>query len=154
MKMNKGKIAWTAALLVTGLPLIATGYFQYQRNHFSCEIHATLVDKDDSVESVIYLTLDGAKGIYEASGDYTQAHQPTLSVSNKIYFSYEWEGQDLIMVSDETNPLPKTQQNFRLNMPDFFFHRERGIRMQVMPANNNSYYFFFENNPVFYCSRR
>jgi hypothetical protein len=39
-------------------------------------------------------------------------------------------------------------------MPDFFFHRERGIRMQVMPANNNSYYFFFENNPVFYCSRR
>jgi hypothetical protein len=23
---------------------------------------------------VIYLTLDGAKGIYEASGDYTQAH--------------------------------------------------------------------------------
>lgn len=76
-----------------------------------------------------------------------------MAISNKVGFSYWREGDETIMVSDETNVLPKKKLNYLSYVPDFFQHRERGIRLNILPANADSYYFIYSNSPVIYCTK-
>ncbi|UGB05028.1 hypothetical protein LRS40_01435 [Leclercia sp. G3L] len=53
----------------------------------------------------------------------------------------------------ETNVLPKKHLNYLAYVPDFFQHRERGIRLNILPANADSYFFTYSNSPVMYCTK-
>lgn len=153
MKMNKLTVRWMLIVMAIITPLLAAGYIHYQRDDFSCESHVTLVERHAVIDVLMNFTFDEGKGIYQTSGEYLKDNQPAVALSNNVTFDYWREDGRMIMVSSETNELPKVTLPFRFNIPDFFRHRERGLRMQVVPANSASYYFIYNNSPVFYCSK-
>ncbi|MDI3361335.1 hypothetical protein QQF21_09875 [Lelliottia sp. V89_10] len=153
MKMNKTALSWTLIALAIVTPLLYAWYIHYQRNHFSCESHLTIVDDNYILDVVADYSFSGGTGNYETSGDYIQLGQPPVPISNKIEFNYWREGDSVIMVSSDTNERPKRSQAFRHNIPDFFQVRDRGLKMEIIPANASSYLFIYGNAPVFYCTK-
>ncbi|MCU6669250.1 hypothetical protein M8013_10870 [Enterobacteriaceae bacterium H4N4] len=153
MKMNKLTARWMLTGIAIITPVLAAGYIHHQRDDFSCESRVTVVDKHDYVDVLVSFSFHDGKGLYQASGEDNKPNQPPVAVSNNVMFDYWREDGRMIMVSSETNELPKVTLPFRVNIPDFFRHRERGLRMQVVPANSSSYYFIYNNSPVFYCSK-
>lgn len=153
MKMNKTALSWTLIALVIVTPLLSAWYIHYQRNHFSCESHLTIVDDNYLVDIIADYSFTGGEGLYEASGDYIQLGQPPIPISNKITFNYWRDADNLILVSSDTNERPKRSQPFRHTIPDFFQNRDRGLKMEIIPANASSYLFIYGNAPVFYCTK-
>lgn len=151
--MNKMSLRWTLISLAIATPLLYAGYIHYQRNHFSCEAHSTIVDENYLLDVIARYSFNGGHGFYETSGDYTQHGQSTISISNKIMFNYWREGGSLILFSTETSERPKTNQAYRSTLPDFYHVRDRGLRLQMVPANASSYFFLYGNAPVFYCTK-
>lgn len=151
--MTKTLWRWALITLVVMAPLLYAGYIHYQRNHFSCQVHTTIVDDRYLLDVIASYSFNGGEGVYETSGEYIPHGQPPVAISNKITFNYWQEGGDVIMVSSETNERPKAAQPFRMTIPDFFHVRDRGLRMQIIPANNSSYFFLYGNSPVLYCTK-
>ncbi|WP_213134226.1 hypothetical protein [Citrobacter sp. FP75] len=153
MKMNKGIVIWSLIALAIVTPLLVATYIQHQRKNFSCEIHTTIVYDNSVLDMILDFNLNNGNGTYEAAGEYNENGAPTQSVSNKVSFKYWYEDGQVIMVSDEANPLPKKDEFFRQFIPDFFQHRNRGVRFQITPVNAISYIFTYDDAPVFYCSK-
>ncbi|MFY9997349.1 MAG: hypothetical protein WAK61_20455 [Leclercia sp.] len=152
-KMNKLVVSWVLIVLAIIAPLLAAGYVHLQRDNFSCESNITIVDRHAMVDILMNFSFRDGKGIYQTSGEYIKDNQPPVALSNNVTFDYWREEGRMIMVSSETNELPKATLPFRLNIPDFFRHRERGLRLQIVPANSASAYFIYKNSPVFYCTK-
>lgn len=153
MKMNKIILGWTLMVLAIVTPLIYAGVIHYLRNHFSCESHLTIVDDTYIVDVVADYSFNGGIGNYEASGDYILPGQSPISISNKIAYTYWREADSIVLVSSDTNERPKKNQTYRHAIPDFFHIRDRGLKLQIMPANDSSYLFIYGNAPVFYCTK-
>ncbi|MGL5599707.1 MAG: hypothetical protein ACRDD5_02255 [Silvania sp.] len=153
MKMNNLTLRWGLIILAIVAPLLTAGYIHYQRDNFSCESHITIVENHAVVDVLMNFSFNDGSGIYQTTGEYSKENQPPISLSNNVTFDYWREEGRMIMVSSETNELPKVTLPFRLSIPDFFRHRERGIRLQIVPANSASYYFIYKNSPVFYCTK-
>lgn len=153
MKMNNQRVRWGIIILAILLPLMVAGYLHYQRDNLSCDSHVIIVDKQEVVDLIMNFTLNGGNGSYQVTGEYSKNNQPPEAISNYVSFNYWREDGNIIMISTQTNELPKKQLGYRLNIPDFFQHRERGISMQIAPANDNSYYFIYSHSPVLYCTK-
>ena len=153
MKINKGLLIWSLIALAIAAPLLTAVYIQHQRANFSCEIHTAIVYDNSVLDMILDFNLNNGIGNYEAVGEYKEVGAQSQSVSNKVTFKYWHEDGEVIMVSDETNPLPKKNELFRTFIPDFFQHRDRGIRFQIIPVNATSYIFNYDGAPVFYCSK-
>ena len=153
MKMNKDILFGALAGAAIILPLLGAGYIHYQRDNYSCEIHTVIVDENRVLDVILNFNFDHGTGFYESAGELNEKGEPPTSVSNKILFKYWREDGAVILVSDETNPLPTRYQKFRKDIPDFFQHRERGLRVQITPANAVSDIFTYGGAPVFYCSK-
>lgn len=153
MTMNKQALRWGVIFLLALSPLLVAGYMHYQRNNFSCETHVTIVEQRAVIDIIMNFSFKDGVGSYESSGDYIEANKPPVAISNKVGFTYWREGKEMIMISDETNVLPKKHLNYLSYVPDFFQHRERGIRLNIRPANADSYYFSYSNSPVMYCTK-
>lgn len=151
--MNKPVLRGGIIFLLAISPLLAAGYLHYQRNNFSCETHVTIVESHAVIDTVINFSFNNGVGSYDASGEYTEENKPPVAISNKVAFTYWREGGEMIMVSDETNVLPRKHLHYLASVPDFFQHRERGIRLNILPANADSYYFIYSNSPVMYCTK-
>lgn len=153
MKANKLYLMWVAILLAIATPLLYAGYLNYQRNHFTCGAHAVIVDEDAVLDMITNYTFENGSGSYEGSGKYIKNAQPVLEVSNKVSFNYWRENGRIIMVSNETNELPKRSEPLLDHMPDFYHMRDRGISIDIVRANANNAWFIYGNTPVFYCTR-
>ena len=151
MIMNNKAMRWSIIFLLAVSPLFVAGYLHYQRNNFSCETHVIIVEQGAVIDTVMNFSFNNGVGSYDASGEYIEENAQPVAISNKVGFSYWREGDETIMVSDETNVLPKKKLNYLSYVPDFFQHRERGIRLNILPANADSYYFIYSNSPVIYC---
>ena len=153
MMMNKIMLRWTFIVLAIAAPLLYAWYIHYQRNHFSCEAHVTVVDDNYLLDVMMDYSFMNGEGSYATSGKYTQKGQPPVEVSNKIAFNYWREAGDIIMVSSDTSGRPKRNEAFRLDVPDFFRLRDRGLKVQITPANASSYFIIYRNAPVIYCAK-
>lgn len=151
--MNKPLIH--GALIAFGIiaPLLGAWSIHERRDNFSCQIQAVIVDENSAIDVSMNYTLRNGRGIYESSGEYREKGKPPEAISNKITFNYWNESDKVIMVSNETNALPKKPQAFRDHTPDFFHRRDRGISLKILPANDNSYLFLYDGLPVFFCSK-
>ena len=153
MKTNKLFLLWGAILIAIATPLLCAGYLSYQRNHFTCDAHAIIVDEDAIMDIITNYSFDGGSGSYESSGKYIKGTQPALSTSNNVSFNYWYENGKMIMVSNDTNELPKRTEPLLDQMPDFYHLRDRGISIDIVRANAASYYFVYGHTPVFYCTK-
>jgi len=153
MKMINPVARWALILLAIIAPLLYAWYVHYQRNNFTCESHLTIVDDDSVVDSIMTFTFHNGSGTYDSTGEYSQSGHSPLPISNKIAFKYWREEGSVIMVSSDTNELPKKDEPFRQFIPDFFHQRDNGIRVEIVPVNAASYLFSFGNSPAFYCSK-
>ena len=153
MRMNKKALRWSVIFLLAISPLFVAGYLHHQRNNFSCETHVTIVEQHAVIDSIMNFSFNDGVGSYDSSGDYIEENNPPVAISNKVGFTYWREGDEVVMVSDETNFLPKKHLNYLTYIPDFFQQRERGIRWSILPANADSYYFIYSNSPVMYCTK-
>lgn len=151
--MNKTTLRWTLIALAIIAPLLIAWYIHYQREHFSCEAHTTIIDDNYVLDIIADYSFNGGEGTYETSGDYVQPGKPVVAISNKIAFNYWREAGSIIMVSTETNERPKKDQAYRLSIPDFYHVRDRGIRVQMTVANTSSYFISYGNVPVLYCTK-
>lgn len=151
--MNKITLRWTLIALAILTPLLFAWYINYQRNHFECEAHTTVVDDNYILDVIADYSFDGGEGNYQTSGEYIEKGQPSVSISNKVAFNYWREAGSIIMVSSETNERPKKSQPYRVGVPDFFHVRDRGLRFRIVPANTSSYLFIYGHAPVFYCTK-
>lgn len=153
MRVNSLIVRWLVITLAIIAPLLYAWYLSYQKNHFTCESHLTIVDNDWRVDSIMTFTFNNGTGSYDTTGEYTEAGQQPVTISNKIAFNYWYEDGRVILVASETNELPKKDEPFRHDIPDFFHHRDSGISIQIMPVNAHSYLFSFGNSPTFYCTK-
>lgn len=153
MRMNNRVTRWTVIILAIITPLTYAWYVHYQRNNFTCESHLTIVDGDSQVDSIMTFAFHNGTGVYDSTGEYRQPGQSPLTISNKIAFNYWYEEGKVIMVSSDTNELPKKDEPFRRYIPDFFHHRDHGISVEIVPVNASSYLFSFGNSPAFYCTK-
>lgn len=153
MTMNKQLLRWCIVFLAAISPLLVAGYLHYQRNNFSCETHATIVEQRAVIDMVMNFSFNDGVGSYDATGEYIEDNKPPVAISNKVGFTYWREEGEVILVSNETNVLPKKHLNYLAYVPDFFQHRERGIRLNILPANADSYFFTYSNSPVMYCTK-
>lgn len=153
MIMNKPVLRWSTLFLGAISPLFVAGYLHHQRNNFSCETHVTIVEQRAVIDLIMNFSFANGAGTYEGSGDYLEENKPPVAISNKVGFTYWREEGEMILVSNETNILPKKHLNYLAYVPDFFQHRERGIRLNIRPANADSYYFSYSDSPVMYCTK-
>ncbi|MFX4314132.1 hypothetical protein F8O53_19755 [Enterobacter sp. 63] len=105
------------------------------------------------LDVILDFSFNNGNGFYESAGELIENGGSPQSVSNKIAFRYWREDGSVILVSDETNPLPTRYETFRKYIPDFFQQRDRGLRLQITPVNALSYIFTYGGAPVFYCSK-
>ncbi|ENF7816164.1 hypothetical protein ABR157_001927 [Enterobacter soli] len=153
MKRNKGIVRWTLIGAAIFAPLLGAAYIHHQRDNFSCEIHSAIVDENRMLDVILDFSFNNGNGFYESAGELIENGGSPQSVSNKIAFRYWREDGSVILVSDETNPLPTRYETFRKYIPDFFQQRDRGLRLQITPVNASSYIFTYGGAPVFYCSK-
>lgn len=153
MTMNNKVVRWSIIFLGALSPLLLAGYLHYQRNNFSCETHSTIIEQQAVIDVIMNFSFNDGVGSYDASGEYSEENKPPVAISNKVEFNYWREEGEVILVSNETNILPKKYLTYRAYLPDFFQHRERGIRLNILPANADSYYFSYGNSPVMYCTK-
>ena len=153
MKINNTVLCWLLIVIAIITPLLGAAYIHYQRNNFSCEIHSAIVDDNSVVDVIMNYTLNQGVGNYESSGEYIAKGKDPIAISNKITFHYWREADRVIMISDETNSLPKRVEAYRSYIPDFFQQRDRGISLQITRANTYSYLFIYGGAPIFYCSK-
>lgn len=154
MIMNKPALRWGIIFLLAISPLLVAGYLHHQRNNFSCETHATIVEQGAVIDIIMSFSFKDGVGDYDASGEYIEGNKTPVTISNKVGFTYWRKKDEVILISDETNVLPKKHLNYLAYVPDFFQHRERGIRLNIVPANADSYYFTYSNSPVMYCTKQ
>ncbi|HDR2349918.1 TPA: hypothetical protein QCH58_001275 [Enterobacter asburiae] len=153
MKMISRSAFGLIIILMIAAPLLYAWYIYYQQNHFTCESHLIIVEDDSRVDSLMTFKFNNGDGTYDSTGEYSQSGQQTVIVSNKIAFNYWREEGRVIMVSRETNELPKKDELFRRHIPDFFHYRDHGISVEILPVNASGYLFTFGNSPAFYCAK-
>ncbi|SFD95546.1 hypothetical protein SAMN05216563_102263 [Phytobacter palmae] len=153
MKTNKLYLLWGGVIIAIAAPLLCAGYLNYQRNHFTCGAHAIIVDDDAILDIITDYSFDSGSGSYESSGKYIKGMQPALAASNNVSFNYWYENGQMIMVSNDTNELPKRAEPLLDHVPDFYHLRDRGISIDIVRANAESYYFVYGHTPVFYCTK-
>lgn len=153
MITNKLVLRWSLIMLAILGPLIYAGYLHFLRSHFSCEAHTTIVDDKYVVDTIMDYTFRGDSGTLESSGEYIRVNAQPVAVSNKISFNVWQENGEMVLISNETNELPKKAEAYRLTIPDFYHARDRGLRFQLTPANASSYFFIYANSPIFYCTK-
>lgn len=153
MKVNSHIVRGAIVTLVISAPLFYAWYLHYQRNNFTCESHLTIVNADSRVDSLMTFAFHNGSGTFDSTGEYNQSGQPPITISNKIAFHYWDEDGKIIMISSDTNELPKKDPPFRRYIPDFFQHRDRGISVEMVQVNASSYLFSFGNSPAFYCTK-
>jgi len=153
MRMNNPVARWIIILLAIITPLCLAWYVHSQRDNISCESHLIIVDDRSVVDLLIAFRLRSGSGTYDSTGEYSQSGKPTIAISNKITFNYWREEGNVIMVSSDTNELPKKDEPFRRFIPDFFHQRDRGIRVEIVRVNAASYLFSFGNSPALYCTK-
>jgi hypothetical protein len=153
MKINSFILRWVLITAAIAMPLIYTGYDYWLRNHFTCDANIIIVDENTVLEVNSTYTFKNGHGDYQSFGQYTKKGHPPLPLSNKVTFDYWREGGRIIMVSNETNELPKRDDPLLSQMPDFYHLRDRGISIELARANASSAYFLYGQAPVFYCSR-
>lgn len=151
--MKKISLLWAFIALAILTPLIIAGYVHYQQDHFTCEDHLTVIDEKTQFELQMRFTFSGGKGRYESYGSYQAAGHAPIAISNQITFSYWREPQKIIMVSDDTNELPKREEPLLKDAPDFFHSRNRGMATELVSVNAQSHLFLSEHVPVMYCMR-
>lgn len=152
MKITK---RWIIILLplISGILCAAwIGITLWKQNHFSCDSQLSMVGSEGKEEVILHFRFDGNKGLIETRGKYTPNNGDTFPTSNKISFSFWREGNVMVMVSDESNQLPKVSPSLFRHIPDFFSTRERGIRLQLIRKNAGGYLFLFEDTPALYCT--
>ncbi|MCS2151622.1 hypothetical protein MUU49_03345 [Scandinavium goeteborgense] len=146
-------------LMIIALPLISlivcSVYIQltaWKQTHFACDSQMSIVDKNGSEDIIMHFRFMGKTGHLETRGKYTTLKGGVTPTSNRINFTFWREGRSLIMVSNETNQLPKIPLPVLNNTPDFFTSRERGLRLQVIQKNPTGYLFLYEGTPALYCA--
>ncbi|EDX9485036.1 hypothetical protein GQP67_002295 [Salmonella enterica] len=75
-----------------------------------------------------------------------------VNTSNKVVFDYWRKGQNIYLMSKETNELPATTTPLISWKPDFFRKRHRGITFQMIKENTAGYLFLYDHTPLFYCT--
>lgn len=153
MTTNKQALRWSLIMLAIFFPLLYAGYIHYQRSNFSCEVHTTIVDDKYVVDAIMDYTFHGDSGTLETSGEYIPLNAPPVAVSNKVLFNAWRENGEVVLISNETNELPKKDEAYRLTIPDFYHARDRGLRFKLTSANASSYFFIYANFPIFYCTK-
>lgn len=153
MRINHPVLRLSLIVIAIITPLIFAGYSHYQRNHFRCEAHMIIVDDDSVVDVMTNYNFKGNAGTLRSSGEYLKNDASQVAISNQISFAFWREGGDVIMVSNDTNELPKKSEPYRLNIPDFYHSRDRGIRIKITPAHSAGYFFSYSNTPLFYCAK-
>lgn len=153
MKIDSQTVRCGIVILAIAAPILYAAWLHYQRNNFTCESHLTIVEGDSTVDSLMSFSFQHGSGVYDSTGEYSPPGQPTVTISNKINFKYWYEEGRVILVSDETNALPKKDEPFRHYIPDFFYYRDRGISLGIVQVNASGYLFSFGNSPAFYCSK-
>lgn len=153
MKLNKRLLILLIPLL-TGIFCAAyASYSLWQQTHFSCDSQLTVVGAKGTEEIILHFSFSGESGSIDTRGKYVPHGSEAIPISNKINFTFWREGDSLIMVSNDTNRLPKISPPELKDAPDFFTTRERGIRFKVIDKNPGGYIFLYENTPTLYCSR-
>jgi len=146
-------------LLIVGLPLITAvicaayaTVSHWQQTHFSCDSQLTIVSAKGTEEMIIHFKFSGPSGRIETRGKYVPKEGEAIITSNKVDFTFWRDGDSLVMISDETNKLPKIAPPVFDESPDFFSARERGLRLKVIQKSTGSYLFLYENTPGLYCT--
>ncbi|MBB1202211.1 hypothetical protein EGM70_18200 [Enterobacteriaceae bacterium 89] len=152
MKLN-------SRLLIAGLPIITAiacatyaAASHWQQTHFSCDSQLTLVSAKGTEEMIIHFNFSGKSGRIETRGKYVPKNGEAITTSNKVDFTFWRDGDSLVMISDETNKLPKIAPPMLDESPDFFSTRERGLRLKVIQKSAGSYLFLYEDTPGLYCT--
>lgn len=153
MKLTSLGARWLMIILAIIAPLLYAGYVHHQENNFSCEGHLIIVENNSWVDTVMAFSFHNGSGDYDSTGEYRQAGQAPITVSNKVAFRFWREDKRVILISSDTNQLPKKDEAYRHNIPDFFRHRDRGISLEIVPINASSYLFLFGTSPAFYCTK-
>ncbi|MGL4726908.1 MAG: hypothetical protein ACRCWW_20780 [Scandinavium sp.] len=152
MKIAKRGIILLLPLL-TGIICAAwAGITQWKQTHFSCDSQLSMIGSEGQEEVILHFRFDGNTGLIESRGKYTPKKGDTIPTSNKIIFSFWRENNALVLISEESNQLPKVAPELFRHIPDFFSTRERGIRLQIVRKNPGGYIFLFENTPALYCA--
>jgi len=153
MHVNPLIVRWSVILLAILTPLMYAGYLSWQRNNFSCGAHLIIVDNDVVLDLISNYTFSNGRGSYASFGQYKKASEPPVGVSNNVSFDYWREANKFVMVSNETNQLPKREESLLAGIPDFYRLRDRGIRLGTVRANASSDLFLYGQAPFFYCTR-
>lgn len=151
MKINN-HLYITFLLLITGI--VCGGYIGYEywkQTHFACDSQLTIVGAEGKEEIIMHFRFSGDTGHMETRGKYILLNGEEVPTSNRVNFNFLREGDSLVLVSNETNRLPKKSLSILQGTPDFFSTRERGIRLEVIRKNSAGYIFMYENTPVLYC---
>jgi hypothetical protein len=143
---------------VVAIPLLAAmfcaayaGFTSWKQTHFACDSQMSIVDSRGQDDLIMHFRFDGKTGHVNTRGKYTPHNEAPIETSNKVYFTFWREGDSLVMISDDTNRLPKTPQPTLALSPDFFTARERGLRLQITAKNDSGYLFLYDGTPTLYC---
>lgn len=124
----------------------------WQSNHFACDARLTIIESRGADDLIMHFRFDGHTGHVETKGRYTQTNGEMTETSNKVDFTFWREKGSLVLISNETNRIPKMPPPVLAHIPDFFSSRERGIRLQIVPKNASAYLFLYEGTPTLYCA--
>lgn len=144
---------WAIFFAILAATIILYWHTAYAKKHFSCEAQLTLIDQTSSYDVLMNFTFANDSGTYEASGLYKDRDGRTINTSNKVNFTYWRKGNNLYLISKETNELPKSDIPVIDWKPDFFRKRNRGLALQVIQENADGYLFLYDSTPLFYCTR-
>ena len=100
----------------------------------------------------MHFNFNGKTGHIETRGEFTSGKNASITTSNKINFTFWRDGNSLVMISDDTNQIPKILNPALEDTPDFFNTRERGLRLQIIRKNTSAYVLLYESTPTLYCT--
>ena len=153
MNNKKLGVIWVGILSMIIIPLLSIAYICYDENHFSCESQLILIGKDDHYNSIMHYTFADGFGNFESLGSFHRSNNPPVSRTNNFPFKYWKEQGDTIMVADDSSDPPEDMKQLFTFLPDFFYTKDRGLRVHILRENDSGYLFTDNNSPLFYCTR-
>lgn len=153
MKSKKNIFIAVFFVLITLCSLIIHAVLVYRDGHFSCRSSMTYFTGNSQLTTKFKFVFNGRTGEFSSLGEYREAGKKDQKISQLMKFNYIRVGDDMVLVSTQSNLSDSQIKSLKNIVPDFYLRKDRGLNLHLFRQGDHGYVFINNDIPTFICTR-
>lgn len=153
MKSKKNIFLASFFVLTTLCFLIIHAVLAYRDEHFSCRSSITYFTENSQLNTKFKFVFNGRTGEFSSLGEYREVGKVDQKISQFMKFNYIRMGDDMVLVSTQSNFSDSQIKSLQNIVPDFYLRKDRGLNLHLFRQGDHGYVFINNDIPSFICTR-